>query len=61
DWLFPAEQSQEMVRALKRLGKDVSYCNIESDQGHDAFLLPGHRMGDLITGYLERLERGVGA
>ncbi len=60
DWLFPAKQSQEMVRALKRLGKDVSYCNIESDQGHDAFLLPGHRMGDLIAGYLERLEKGGG-
>jgi len=58
DWLFPPEHSQEIVRALKRLGKEVSYANIDSDHGHDAFLLPGHRMGDLITGFLKRLERG---
>ncbi len=60
DWLFPAGQSLEVVGALKRLGKEVSYCNIESDQGHDAFLLPGHRMGDLVAGILNRLTRGGG-
>lgn len=55
DWLFPPEHSQDTVRALKRLGKDVSYCNINSDHGHDAFLLSGHRMGDVISGFLQRL------
>ena len=39
DWLFPAFQSQEMVDALIAAGKPVSYCNVESDCGHDAFLL----------------------
>lgn len=58
DWLFPAKQSAEMVRVLRKLGKEVSYCNIESEQGHDAFLLPGHRMGDLVSGFLERLREG---
>jgi len=58
DWLFPAQQSAEVVRVLRKLGKEVSYCNIESDQGHDAFLLPGHRMGDLVSGFLERLREG---
>lgn len=58
DWLFPARQSREIVGALRRLGKDVSYCNIESDHGHDAFLLPGHRMGDLVSGFLGRLTEG---
>jgi homoserine O-acetyltransferase len=58
DWLFPPEHSIEIVRALKRTGKDVSYCDIESDQGHDAFLLPGHRMGDIVSGFLSRLESG---
>ncbi|PTN37290.1 homoserine O-acetyltransferase [Desulfonatronum sp. SC1] len=57
DWLFPPEQSRELVQALRRVGLDVSYCNIESDQGHDAFLLPGHRMGDVVAGFLERLTR----
>ncbi len=57
DWLFPPEQSRELVQALRRVGLDVSYCNIESDQGHDAFLLPGHRMGDVVAGFLNRLTR----
>ncbi|NOY86079.1 MAG: homoserine O-acetyltransferase [Deltaproteobacteria bacterium] len=56
DWLFPPSQSREIVRALRRVGKDVSYCNMESDQGHDSFLLPGHRMGDLVAGFLRRLS-----
>lgn len=56
DWLFPPEQSLDIVRALKRTGKEVSYCNIDSDQGHDSFLLPGHRMGDTISGFLNRLS-----
>lgn len=58
DWLFPTEQSVDIVRALKRTGKDVSFCEIESDQGHDAFLLPGHRMGDIVSGFLKRLSMG---
>lgn len=58
DWLFPAGQSQEIVQALRRLNMDVSYCNIESDHGHDAFLLSGHRMGDIVRGFLGRLMKG---
>ncbi len=56
DWLFPPAQSQAMVRAMKRAGLDVSYASIESDQGHDAFLLPGNRLGDLLGGFLTRLR-----
>ena len=39
DWLFPPFQSQEMVNALIAAGKPVSYCNVQSNCGHDAFLL----------------------
>lgn len=39
DWLFPPEQSRQMVDALVAEGKPVTYCNVESDCGHDAFLL----------------------
>lgn len=39
DWLFPPEQSQDMVRALLAAGRTVSYCNVASACGHDAFLL----------------------
>lgn len=58
DWLFPTSQSVDIVNALKRTGRDVSFCEIESDQGHDAFLLPGHRMGDVLSGFLTRLSKG---
>ncbi len=56
DWLFPPAQSQAIVQALKRSGHDVAYANLESDQGHDAFLLPGNRLGDLLSGFLARLH-----
>jgi homoserine O-acetyltransferase len=39
DWLFPPAQSREIVDALLALGKPVSYCDVRSDCGHDAFLL----------------------
>ncbi len=39
DWLFPPFQSEEMVNALIASGKPVSYCNVKSNCGHDAFLL----------------------
>jgi homoserine O-acetyltransferase len=39
DWLFPPSQSRELVSALTSLGKRVSYCEVESDGGHDGFLL----------------------
>ena len=53
DWLYPAYQSKELVRALKRNGVDVSFCVIDSDCGHDAFLLPNPRLETLINGFLE--------
>ena len=56
DWLFPPAQSQAIVQALKRSGHDVAYANLESDQGHDSFLLAGNRLGDLISGFLSRLH-----
>jgi homoserine O-acetyltransferase len=59
DWLFPPSQSQAIVQALKRSGHDVAYANLESDQGHDAFLLPGNRLGDLLAGFLARLHAGA--
>jgi len=60
DWLFPPEQSLAVVRAMKRAGLDVSYANLESDQGHDAFLLPGNGLGGLVAGFLARLSRREG-
>ena len=55
DWLYPTYQSKAMVKAMKKTGLDVSFCEIEADWGHDAFLLPNERLSNLIRGFLERV------
>jgi len=59
DWLYPTYQSRELVQALKRAGKDVSFCEIEAQWGHDAFLLDSPRLTGLISGHLERTSRDM--
>ncbi len=57
DWLFPPDQSRDMVNALLACNAPVSYCNVESDCGHDAFLLPNDlpRYGEMIRAFLANL------
>ncbi|MBF0119553.1 MAG: homoserine O-acetyltransferase [Desulfobacterales bacterium] len=55
DWLYPTYQSKSIVQALKKNGLDVSFCEIEAECGHDAFLLPIERLSSLIKGFLERV------
>lgn len=52
DWLYPSYQSAEIVRACKKAGVDVSYCEINSTYGHDAFLLEVEEQTDLVTHFL---------
>jgi homoserine O-acetyltransferase len=61
DWLFPPEQSRELTRSLVALGKPVSYCNIVSNCGHDAFLLPDELpvYGGLVQAFLENVRNGA--
>ena len=42
-------------------GKSVSYVEIESDKGHDAFLLPNERYEKALGGYLSRVANRLGA
>ena len=53
DWLFTPAQSEVMVDALVANGKDVSYCNIASTYGHDAFLLETETLGAFLAGFLD--------
>jgi homoserine O-acetyltransferase/O-succinyltransferase len=55
DWLFPPEQSQELANSLLGLGKKVSYCNVVSSCGHDAFLLSDDLpvYGELMRAFLK--------
>jgi homoserine O-acetyltransferase/O-succinyltransferase len=56
DWLFPTSQSREMVTAMKKAGREVSFCEIDSDYGHDSFLLADVPMTKLISGFLARID-----
>ncbi|HSO18572.1 MAG TPA: homoserine O-acetyltransferase [Desulfosarcina sp.] len=53
DWLYPTYQSRDMVKAMKKNGLEVSFCEIEAQWGHDAFLLPSHRLSGIMKGFLE--------
>lgn len=57
DWLYPTYQSREMVKAMKKNGLDVSFCEIEADWGHDAFLIPNKKFESLVAAFLERVSR----
>lgn len=57
DWLFTPAQSEEMVNALVAERKPVSYCNIYSPYGHDAFLLEPVALGKQIGGFLSTTFR----
>ena len=61
DWRFPPERSREIVDALLEAGKQVSYLEIEADQGHDAFLLPVPRYLEAFSTYLNRVSDEVNA
>ena len=39
DWLYPTSENKEIVIALNAIGADVSFVEIETDKGHDSFLL----------------------
>jgi homoserine O-acetyltransferase len=55
DWLYPTYQSKALVSVLKKNGSDVSFCEVEAQGGHDAFLLPNERLNGLINGFLDRV------
>jgi homoserine O-acetyltransferase len=57
DWLYPTYQAKELVQALKRADRDVSFCEIEADCGHDAFLIPDERLNKLVRGFLDGVAR----
>ena len=57
DWLYPSYHSKELVGALTAVNADISYLDIQSSWGHDAFLLEVDTMTKLIASFLERLAR----
>ena len=57
DWRFSPERSREIVRALQSNKINVSYSEIECDQGHDSFLLDIENYMDVMHAYLKRVAR----
>jgi homoserine O-acetyltransferase/O-succinyltransferase len=56
DWLYPPYQTEEVVEILRRLGKPVEYHLIDSDYGHDSFLVEPEKFTPMVTAFLDRLE-----
>lgn len=54
DWLYPAYQSREIIQQLKTRQVDVTYCEIESTYGHDAFLLEVDEQTRLVKHFLRK-------
>ena len=53
DWLFPTSASRAMVHALNAAAAPVSFVEIETDKGHDAFLLDEPEMFHVLQGFID--------
>jgi homoserine O-acetyltransferase/O-succinyltransferase len=53
DWLFPTSESRAIVHALNAGGARVSFAEIETDKGHDAFLLDVPELFDIVRSFLD--------
>ncbi|MCZ6587588.1 MAG: homoserine O-acetyltransferase [Alphaproteobacteria bacterium] len=52
DWLFPTAESRQIVHALNAVAASVSFVEIETDAGHDAFLLDEPEFFGILSGFL---------
>ncbi|MBL7072602.1 MAG: homoserine O-acetyltransferase [Candidatus Omnitrophica bacterium] len=59
DWLYLPEKSKKIVKALKLNGIDVTYCEISSDYGHDAFLVKSPEETKLIKHFLSSTRKKI--
>ena len=59
DWLFPTVQSKELVYALARARKDVSFTEIASSYGHDSFFLESSVQTELVAAFLATRKKPV--
>ncbi|MCL4797593.1 MAG: homoserine O-acetyltransferase [Bryobacteraceae bacterium] len=60
DWLYPSYQSLEIVNALRGRNHDVTYCELSSSYGHDAFLVDVGEQTGIVSGFLARVAREAG-
>ena len=60
DWRFPASRSREIVKALVRERRDVSYAEIAAPHGHDAFLLDNPQYHAVVRAWFEQMATEIG-
>ena len=60
DWLFPTSESRTVVHALNAAGASVSFVEVETDKGHDSFLLDEPVMFDAVRGFIDSAARARG-
>ena len=62
DWLFPTAENRAIVHALNAVAANVSFVEIQSDQGHDAFLLDEPELDKVLAGFINGCaeRRGLG-
>ena len=59
DWLFPTYQSKEIVRALQANGVVTTFCEMQSEYGHDAFLLEEAELTEMIRAFLHHTHQAL--
>jgi homoserine O-acetyltransferase len=57
DWLYPSYQSVEVVQALRSMNRDVAYCELPSNYGHDAFLVDVGEQTEVVRGFLAATQK----
>ncbi len=60
DWLFPTADSRAIVHALNAAGARVSFAEIKTDKGHDAFLLDEPELFGIVRGFLDAAAKAHG-
>src|SRR5690349_23869378 len=60
DWLFPTPESRAIVHALNASGARVSFAEIVTDKGHDAFLLDEPELFAIVRGFLDGAAKARG-
>ena len=60
DWLFPTPESRDMVHALNANAANVSFVEIDTDKGHDSFLLDVPEFFGILSGFLDSAAKTIG-
>jgi len=61
DWLFPTSENRKIVKTLNYFTRNVSFTEIETDKGHDSFLLDEPELDSIIKGFLNNNYNKIGS